>query len=51
MKESSVILWFIKIDLKQIYCSSSRTHKISEWFSIISVICFEVSVGAAQKQV
>jgi len=26
--EQSVMLWFIKIDLKQIYCSYSRTNKI-----------------------
>ena len=27
-----VISWFIKIDLKQIYCSYSRTHKIQNDF-------------------
>jgi len=30
--ESLVILWFIKIDLKQICCSYSRTHKIENDF-------------------
>jgi len=30
--ESLVILWYIKIDLKQIHCSSSRTHNIQNGF-------------------
>jgi len=34
---SWVILWFIKIELKQNYYSVSRGQKGSEWFSIISV--------------
>jgi len=33
------------IDLKQIYCSYSRTQS-SEWFSIISVSGFEVNIVA-----
>jgi len=38
--ESQVILLFIKMDLKKIYFSYSRTHINSEQFSIISAIIF-----------
>jgi len=42
---SKVISWFIKIDLKRIYCSYSGTQN-SEWFSLISVIIFKVNIVA-----
>jgi len=38
-----------KIDLKQIYCSYSRTHKIHNGF-LRFLLLFEVNVVAAQKQ-
>jgi len=47
---SQVISWFIKIDLNQICCSYSRTHKI-HIFLIISVVIFEVNLVAEQKEV
>jgi len=40
----------IKIDLKQIYCRYSGVQKNPEWFSIISVIIFEVNIVDKQKQ-
>jgi len=40
---SQVISWFIKMDLKQIYCSYSRTQN-SERLSIIYVIIFIVNI-------
>jgi len=48
-KVSEVFSWFIKIDMKQIYCSYWYTQK-PEWFSIISVISFETNIVAEQKQ-
>jgi len=42
---SYVILWFIKIELKQIYCSYLRTQKIQNGFLI-----FEVNIVAEQKK-
>jgi len=47
-----LILLFGKAELKQIYCSkkSQKSKKKSEWFSIISVITFEVNIVAEQKQ-
>ena len=35
---------FIMIDLKQIYCSYSRTQKIKNVFFIVSVTIFEVNM-------
>jgi len=45
-----VISWFIKIDLKQFYCSYLRTQIIQK-VSVISVIFFEVNVVAEQKPI
>jgi len=42
---------FIKIELKQIYCSYSRTQILQKWYSIIFDIIFEVDIAAEQKQV
>jgi len=40
-----VILWFFKIELKQIYCSYSGNKKTQ-----FSLIIFEVNIVAEQKQ-
>jgi len=38
------------INLKQVYCSYSRTQKILYGFLLFPVIIFEVNIVAEQKQ-
>jgi len=45
---SQEISWFIKINLKQNYCSYSPTQKIQNVF--LFVLIFEVNIAAEQKQ-